>query len=509
MPLKERRNLAVTLTCQRPGCGVLFHPFRGRESGTNIQQYCGLQCSRDAGSFAHTGRWPERDAATGHVIAPPVPASQRTQRIPGTQPAKLPQPATLTPEDAALVDFPPLGEAARAIWQDTGLRRAAQVAKRLQVEAGRGDGRTIVLAGQASYLGVENGALIVHQGRTSGGPAPARELLYPALHGVSRMFWVGRDLQPAGTLTLAALTFCRREGIQLALLDGTGEPLLGVSPDASTDVALRRAQYTLEPDAQVRIARILLTRKFEGQRRTIVAHPELPTPARALAALDMALSWLKLTTPTPYLSTSEGLLMYEARCARAYWSAWAGLPLRWERLALKRIPPHWRAARERVSPLAPNSNARHAVDPVNALLNYAYGCLESQTRQALTTTGFDLACGLLHSDKAGRESLVYDGMECERGAVDGLVLTMLGKTTFRLGDFTRLPDGSVRLHPELARLVVASCRVPQDHLDAHARWLRSALLHPQKSPKPYRQASHDVSAAADRSDPLCAAIPAI
>jgi CRISP-associated protein Cas1 len=485
MPLAYRRNPTVTLVCQRPGCGTVFHPFRGRESGENIQKYCGLACSRDAGSFAHTGRWPERNPATGNVLPPPVPAPARqspqyTQPPQRTQPAQPPQPAALQGEDAAFLNFPPLGEAARMAWQDTGLRRAAQVAKRLQIEAGHSGGRTILLAGQGSYLGVENGALVVHMGRTCGGPAPAREMLYPALHGVSRIFWVGRDMQPAGTLTLAALTFCRRENIQLAILDGAGDSLLNVAPDAPTDVALRRRQYTLEPDAQVRIARIILTRKLEGQRRTILAHPELPAPTRALDALDMALSWLKLDQPTPYLSTPEGLLMYEARCARAYWSAWAGLPLRWERLALKRIPPHWRAARERSSPLAPNSNARHAVDPVNALVNYAYGVLESQTRQALTTTGFDLACGLLHTDKLGRDSLVYDLMECERGAVDRLVLTLLAKTTFRLADFTRSPDGSCRLHPELARLVVASCRVPQDHLDAHARWLRSALLHPPK-----------------------------
>ena len=129
-----------------------------------------------------------------------------------------------------------------------------------------------------------------------------------------------------------------------------------------------------------------------------------------------------------------------------------------------------------MSPLAPNRNARHAVDPVNALLNYAYGCLESQVRQALTMQGFDIACGLLHADKPGRASLCHDLTEVERGAVDHLVLTLLGKTNFRLGDFTRLPDGSVRLHPELARLVVASCLVPQDRLDAHARWLRRQLL---------------------------------
>jgi CRISPR/Cas system-associated endonuclease Cas1 len=90
--------------------------------------------------------------------------------------------------------------------------------------------------------------------------------------------------------------------------------------------------------------------------------------------------------------------------------------------------------------------------------------------------GFDLSCGILHSDKAGRDSLVYDLMECERGAVDNLVLAFLGKTTFRAGDFARMADGSVRLHPQLARVVVAACRLPQDRIDEHARWLRSSLL---------------------------------
>jgi CRISPR-associated endonuclease Cas1 len=268
----------------------------------------------------------------------------------------------------------------------------------------------------------------------------------------------------------------RREGILLALLDGTGEPLLSVAPDAPTDTALRRRQYTLSESERVDIARAILVRKLECQRTTARRHPELPDQARALDALDMALSWLNMPNATPFLSTPDGLMMYEARCARAYWAAWPSLPLRWDRKLLRRIPPHWLTVRERTSPLAGNRNARHAVDPANALLNYAYGCLESQVRQALTLTGFDLSCGLLHSDKAGRDSLVYDLMECERGAVDGLVLAFLGKTIFRAGDFARMPDDSCRLHPQLARAVVAACRLLQERIDEDAWWLRGLLL---------------------------------
>jgi hypothetical protein len=72
--------------------------------------------------------------------------------------------------------------------------------------------------------------------------------------------------------------------------------------------------------------------------------------------------------------------------------------------------------------------------------------------------------------------LVYDLMECERGAVDGLVLDFLAQTTFHAGDFTRVSDGSCRLHPQLARAVVTGCRVPQDRVDQDAKWLGTHLL---------------------------------
>jgi CRISPR-associated protein Cas1 len=116
------------------------------------------------------------------------------------------------------------------------------------------------------------------------------------------------------------------------------------------------------------------------------------------------------------------------------------------------------------------------VDPLNACLNYCYACLASQCRQALLAEGFDLACGFLHADKPGRDSLTYDVMELERGAVDDLVLTFLGKTTLHYGDFARAQDGSLTLHPQLTRLLLASCRVPQARVDEHARWLKRFLL---------------------------------
>ena len=128
---------------------------------------------------------------------------------------------------------------------------------------------------------------------------------------------------------------------------------------------------------------------------------------------------------------------------------------------MKRIPPHWKVITERSSLLAPNKNGRHATNPYHAILNYALSLLEAQVRQEINTTGLDASCGFLHADKNNRDSLIYDLMECHRAQVDDLVLSFVQKTTLSTGDFILMPSGNVRLSPQFARYVVASCRIQQ------------------------------------------------
>jgi hypothetical protein len=72
-------------------------------------------------------------------------------------------------------------------------------------------------------------------------------------------------------------------------------------------------------------------------------------------------------------------------------------------------------------------------------------------------------------------------MELARPAVDGRVLALLQATTFHAGDFARVSDGTCRLHPQLARAVVAARRFEQAICDRHARWLRIAVLADRES----------------------------
>jgi CRISPR/Cas system-associated endonuclease Cas1 len=96
--------------------------------------------------------------------------------------------------------------------------------------------------------------------------------------------------------------------------------------------------------------------------------------------------------------------------------------------------------------------------------------------QALFAAGFDLACGFLYMDRRRLDMLVHDLMEVARPAVDERVLAFLQTTTFHAADFTRVSDGSCRLHPQLARAIVVTCDVSLHRMHENAAWLRAQLL---------------------------------
>jgi len=52
-------------------------------------------------------------------------------------------------------------------------------------------------------------------------------------------------------------------------------------------------------------------------------------------------------------------------------------PIRFSKVDLRRVPDHWLTFGSRVSPLS--ASPRLAVNPANAILNYLYAILESET----------------------------------------------------------------------------------------------------------------------------------
>src|SRR5699024_8913296 len=81
-------------------------------------------------------------------------------------------------------------------------------------------------------------------------------------------------------------------------------------------------------------------------------------------------------------------------------------------------------------------NRRPPLDPVNALLSFAYSLLASESAAALEGVGLDSYVGFLHRDRPGRTSLALDIMEELRSIIaDRFVLKMINRKQVNSDDF--------------------------------------------------------------------------
>jgi CRISPR-associated protein Cas1 len=93
-----------------------------------------------------------------------------------------------------------------------------------------------------------------------------------------------------------------------------------------------------------------------------------------------------------------------------------------------------------------NRNRRPPLDPLNALLSFAYTLLAANCKGALETVGLDSYCGFLHRDRSGQMSLALDLMEELRPIVaDRFVLSLINRRELTISDFTKSGSGAVAL----------------------------------------------------------------
>jgi CRISPR-associated protein Cas1 len=101
-----------------------------------------------------------------------------------------------------------------------------------------------------------------------------------------------------------------------------------------------------------------------------------------------------------------------------------------------------------------NRNAKH---PVNAILNYAYGMLNSQVHFEAVSEGYDPRRGVMHHDRDDGNAFawVFDMIEPRRASVDAAVLRFVLDTPLTGADFVIRTDGVCRVGPQLARRIAA------------------------------------------------------
>jgi len=291
----------------------------------------------------------------------------------------------------------------------------------------------LTLHGFGIQVRVDRGHLLVEDGLGS----ERRRARFPRVgHGLKRLVVIGSD----GMVSLAALRWLADQDAALIMLERDGTVLTTTGPVRPSDARLRRAQSLANQSGSgLGIARELISKKLLGQEQ--VARYKLLNVKAADTISGYRAQLAQAETP-------ERIRLIESRAAGAYWATWRSLPINFPRKDEPRVPEHWRTFGTRVSPLT--GSPRLAVNPPNAILNYLYAILESESRLAAATLGLDPGIGVLHVDTPARDSLACDLMEVVRPQIDGFLVGCLTRETLKREWFFEQRDGNCRLMSSLA-----------------------------------------------------------
>jgi len=291
----------------------------------------------------------------------------------------------------------------------------------------------ITLCGYGITACVNRGHLILRDGIG----ADRRLARLPRVgHGLRRLVVIGAD----GFVSLAALRWLADQDAAFIMLERNGKVLAATGPVRPSDVRLRRAQALAnETGAALRIARELICHKLTGQEQ--VARDGLHNP-------DVAHVISEFRTELANTNSIDSVRLIESQAAKVYWSAWRDVPITFPRKDLVRVPDHWRTFGTRISPLT--GSPRLAANPPNAMLNYLYALLESESRLAAAALGLDPGLGVLHVDTKNRDSLACDLMEAVRPQVDAWVLDWISREPLARECFFEQRDGNCRLMASFA-----------------------------------------------------------
>ena len=230
----------------------------------------------------------------------------------------------------------------------------------------------------------------------------------------------------------ALMGACAERDVDMVFCTPRGRFLARTAGITGGNVLLRREQYRIADDLvrSCMIARNMIFGKIHNGRwsmeRTLRDHSERVDAQRIQRAVDM----LKEQLPQARQATGlDALRGTEGAAAKAYFGVF-------DEMILRNKGAFFFHGRSRRPPL----------DPVNAMLSFAYSLLTSDCASALESVGLDPYVGLMHRDRPGRRSLALDLMEELRPCMaDRFVLTLINNRMIGSSDFTLSGSGAVNL----------------------------------------------------------------
>ncbi|MBZ5614840.1 MAG: CRISPR-associated endonuclease Cas1 [Acidobacteriia bacterium] len=287
-------------------------------------------------------------------------------------------------------------------------------------------------------------------------------------HGLRRLVVIGSD----GMVSLAALRWLADQDVAFVMLDRDGSVLVTTGPVRASDARLRRAQaLASQSGTAIRVARELIDKKLAGQEQ--VARHKLLAPENAAAIHRYRSELAEAETP-------ERVRLIESQAASAYWAAWRTLTITFPRKDEARVPDHWRVFGARISPLT--GSPRLAANPANAILNYLYAVLESESRLAAASLGLDPGIGVLHVDAPYRDSLACDLMEPVRAQIDAFLLDWVSREPLKREWFFEQRDGNCRLRGSFAAQLSETAPTWGRAVAPFAEWVAQSLRTPGRKP---------------------------
>ena len=311
----------------------------------------------------------------------------------------------------------------------------------------------LILCGHGVSLSVDRGTLFVRDGLTH---YPQDRVTYRFFKGELTLPTKIIMLDGTGGLSFDVIGWLSEQNIPLVRLDYQGNV---VSVIGGTGFAMdpQKVQWQIEtrndPARRLEFSCNLISAKLATSLQTLSqVVPDSSARQVAISSAEAALSRLRAGS----VRSVDELRMIEAAAAARYFSAWSGLPLVWRSKWKHPVPEAWLTIGARGSlgrgRAISNRNAKH---PVNAILNYAYGMLNSQVHIEAVAEGYDPRRGVMHHDRDDGDAFawVFDMIEPRRAIVDAAVLKFVLNTPFTGTDFVTRKDGVCRLAPQLARCV--------------------------------------------------------
>lgn len=241
----------------------------------------------------------------------------------------------------------------------------------------------------------------------------------------------------------ALMGYCAERNIAIVFLTMNGRFLARVIGESNGNVILRKRQYALSENevASAIIARNFIIGKLYNQKwmleRMARDYAMRIDPAKFKEGSQQLSAMMAEVRACEDLERLRGL---EGRAAVVYYGLFDDMILQQKEDFVFR-------QRTRRPPL----------DPVNAMLSFAYTLLSHDMRSALEGVGLDAYVGFMHRDRPGRESLALDVMEELRGVfADRFVLSLINKKQVGKEDFLIKENGAVVMKEESRRMFLTA-----------------------------------------------------